>query len=651
MAKSDPATETAKRIARTEAYAEKVRKEFASTVNEILALFKTMPTLDNGVMFSFDGVSQSKRKKAEDLFRQLSSAATLAIRQGITLEWDQANEDCDKVISSSYGRKILSNPDFAAWTDRNSKAMDAFINRTVSGMGLSDRIWKSVEQLREEMEVALTVSIGEGESAASMSRKVRQYLNDPDLMFRRFRYKTGEDNEGNPVYGLKWKKRVKTDDGKYRFIDYDRDSYKVGKGMYKSAAKNAMRVARTETNMAYRQADHERWQGMDFVLGQRIQLSRSHPREDICDELAGDYPKEFKFTGWHPQCFCFCTPILASEDEVVDMMAAMTRGEEYSLDDRMVKDYPSSFTDWVKANADSIKAARTKGTEPYFLRDNKAVVDDILDKSGLTGVPNTLKELDEAIKRYKYTDHNLKADEKEINAFMKKLFDDNDLGLDIDHDVLESVFKRGFLNTFQTGTSNGYNGSTKTAGPIETNHGRLVMSHKMFMPSTHDKLSKMTYTGKQLEREEYEKYGHLLDRDKYESYRNNLTQYGDVQVRFKKDKVSCTWTFGDSLLATDHYLQPSLVTDPRVESFDLIGPSGERIKKETSHLWRWQREAHTCYIELQYHGQLTIDMVESMTFFRMPDCYISAELIDKLLGKGIELWYLHDGKAVRYTKP
>lgn len=71
-----------------------------------------------------------------------------------------------------------------------------------------------------------------------------------------------------------------------------------------------MRVARTETNLAYRRADHDPWQQMDFVLGQKIQLSHSHPKKDICDKLQGDYPAEFVFDGWHPQCFCFVTPRL-----------------------------------------------------------------------------------------------------------------------------------------------------------------------------------------------------------------------------------------------------------------------------------------------------------------------------------------------------
>ena len=75
----------------------------------------------------------------------------------------------------------------------------------------------------------------------------------------------------------------------------------------------------TENNMAYRTADHEAWGELDFVIGQHIQLSNNHtiknskgirvPFHDICDEMEGNYPKDFKFTGWHPFCRCFATPI------------------------------------------------------------------------------------------------------------------------------------------------------------------------------------------------------------------------------------------------------------------------------------------------------------------------------------------------------
>lgn len=375
MKKQDAKSETAKRIARTEAYAEKVRQQFALTVNEILALNKSMPTLDEGVMFSFDDQSMKVQKQVEELLRQLHSVATMAIKKGITLEWEQANIECDKLVQSCFGKKVLSSPEFAAWTQRNENARDAFIARSDNGLNLSDRVWQSVRQLRDEMEVAMTVAIGEGDSAASMSRKVREYLNEPDLMFRRFRYKDAETGE----WKRKWKKRIKDETtGKYKWIDYNRDDYKTGAGVYKSSAKNAMRVARTETNIAYRRADNERWQQMDFVLGQRIQLSHNHPKKDICDKLQGDYPAEFVFDGWHPQCFCFATPILMDEEEMAKVTEAFLRGEKYTPKGKKITSYPQNFKDWVTEHSEQIAASRDRGTEPYFIKNNAAVIDNIL---------------------------------------------------------------------------------------------------------------------------------------------------------------------------------------------------------------------------------------------------------------------------------
>lgn len=386
---SDPKAATLARIRRTEAYAEKVRLLFAKTVNDILALNKTMPSLDDGVMFSFDGESAKKQKEVEVLLRRLHSAVTMAIQQGVKLEWDEANQECDKLVQSVFGKKVLESPEFSAWMGRNTAARDAFLSRSEHGLNLSDRVWKSVRQLRDEMEVAMTVSIGEGESSSSMSRKVRQYLNNPDDMFRRFRYKKGEKDIIDPetgeitgkeiVWGKKWKKRIKDEvTGKYKWIDYDRDSYKTGAGVYKSSARNAMRVARTETNIAYRRADNARWQDMDFVLGQRVQLSKNHPKKDICDKLQGDYPKDFVFDGWHPQCFCFATPILMDEEEMAKVTEAFLKGEKYTPRGKQITDYPAAFKDWVREHSEDIAAARQRGTEPYFIRNNAQAIDEII---------------------------------------------------------------------------------------------------------------------------------------------------------------------------------------------------------------------------------------------------------------------------------
>lgn len=387
---NDQKKSTLARIKRTEAYAERVRTLFAATVNEILALNKTMPELEEGEMFSFDAVSLKKQKEVERLLRQLHSVATMAIQSGIKLEWAQANAECDKLVQSCFGKKALETPEFTAWTQRNEAAMAAFIARSENGLNLSQRVWKSCRQLRDEMEVAITVAVGDGTSAASMSRSVRKYLNDPDLMFRRFRYKAGEetifDEDGNEVgkkiiWGKKWKKKIRKPDGTVGWIDYDKSSYQdewTGPGYYKSSAQNAMRVARTETNIAYRRADNARWQQMDFVLGQRVQLSRNHPKKDICDKLAGDYPPEFVFDGWHPQCFCMVTPILMDEDEILKMNEAMLEGKEYKPRGKRITQYPDNFKQWVRDNEEKIMSAHDYGSDPYFVRNNFNAVQDIL---------------------------------------------------------------------------------------------------------------------------------------------------------------------------------------------------------------------------------------------------------------------------------
>ena len=400
----DKAKERLQRIIRTERYANKVKQLFFDTVNEITALSKSLPVLEEGVMFSFEGENRKKQLQVERALRKLHSFATVAIEQGIDLEWEEANKTCDELLSTQFGKASLQSPFFKAWTLRNHDVRDAFAKRTDNGMNLSQRIWKYVDQFRDEMEIAMTVAITEGESASEMSRKVRQYLQDPDLMFRRFRYKTGEDADGNPIYGKKWKKKVRDDKGNVRWIDYDKDSYEVGKGMYKSAYKNAMRVARTETNMAYRKADNVRWQQMDFVTGQRISLSKKHPCEDICDDLAGEYPKSFVFTGWHPQCFCYVTPILGDEDEMAKITDAFLEGKDYEPQFEQLEEYPKGFEKWVKEQSDRIEKG---GKLPYFIRDNKSEVDRILHPGKETAeIPSEKERIESNRREYE----RLKAD-------------------------------------------------------------------------------------------------------------------------------------------------------------------------------------------------------------------------------------------------
>ena len=130
-----------------------------------------------------------------------------------------------------------------------------------------------------------------------------------------------------------------------------------------------MRLARTEVNMAYREADAARWNELPFVVGFEIKLSHKHPEPDICNDLAGKYPKTFKFVGWHPHCFCYCTSILASDEEINKLQQTILNGGDISRfrSKNEVTDVPRGFKEWVINNAD--RATGWKST-PYFIRDN-----------------------------------------------------------------------------------------------------------------------------------------------------------------------------------------------------------------------------------------------------------------------------------------
>ena len=264
-------------------------------------------------------------------------------------------------------------------------------------------------------------------------------------------------------------------------------------------------------------------------------------------------------------------------------------------------------------------------------------------------LPKTLENLDKAIEKYNTNgkvNPDFVADRDNIEEVLRKMFEENDLGMDISGKLLDSVFENGFYNTFQSGTSDGYCGSRSTKGKIPTSHSRLRCAHRLFgLGRDLDK--------DQLKRSEYEKYGHLLDHNKLDAFKNNRTHYGtgdsgrenQVQIRFKRENVTCTWTFNDSL--GERY-QPTLVSDPKIESLDYIDKAYKPIASDTKKLYEWQQKKHTSYVELQYHGDLTFDDVESIVFARNPERVISTSLISKLKSKGIELYYYDGSNIVAY---
>lgn len=364
---------------RTEGYAAEVRAIYLEAMGEIINLVKGTE-LEDGKPFSFAEYGYSE--EVTPILRNMYSRTYQVIRGGVQKEWLQSNEHNDELVKSVFGEHSIEDHHFARYFLRNKEAMDAFFARKTGeeGLNLSQKVWKYNGMFKEELENALDLAIGEGTPANRLATKIKGYLQEPDKFYRRFRVKIGEDENGNPIYGRIWKRRIWDKESEsYKWVNDDPKKYHPGQGVYRSSYRNAQRLARTETNIAYREADFTRWQQLDFVVGVEIKLSNNHPVWDICDDLKGVYHKGFKWVGWHPNCRCYMVPILAKEEELDQMLDKILNGEDPgSVVTDSPKDLPDQFQTWVKDNEERYAKAEAKGTLPYFIKDNKKAVEQIL---------------------------------------------------------------------------------------------------------------------------------------------------------------------------------------------------------------------------------------------------------------------------------
>jgi predicted RNA-binding protein YlxR (DUF448 family) len=353
MAKQQRITEI-ERNKRTAQYIRYVMRQYDVTADELVKATRHVAlTGGKGKVFSFNDFP-SLKGIADKEFKNFAKSLLSIINTATEAEWIKACKDVDAEIDRIMKTAAISKERLKSYGDRNLTALTEFQTRKFNGMNLSDRVWNYTEQFRQEIELALDIGIGEGKSAAELSRDVRQYLREPDKLFRRVRDKHGD---------LVLSKAAK--------------AYNPGRGVYRSSFKNARRMTATETNIAYRTADHTRWQNFDFVVGFEVKLSNNHtingkPFTDICDVLAGKYPKDFKFVGWHPLCRCFAVPILITQKEMIERNRAAMAGEDVSemRSVNAVGEVPEGFKKWVDDNRERIEKAKKRGTLPYFLRDN-----------------------------------------------------------------------------------------------------------------------------------------------------------------------------------------------------------------------------------------------------------------------------------------
>lgn len=327
--------------------ARKVQQLYDAAIKRIAqAAAPSLFDADQKKEFHFEDFPALK-KEMEALMQDLGSSLQANIEDGDQESWTLSNTKNDAMVDSIIGTKHLPKKVMQAWKHPHLEALNAFIARKEAGMNLSRRVWNLTQQFKSEMELALEMGMGEGKSAAALSRDIRKYLVEPNKLFRRVRDKSG---------ALRLSKAAA--------------AYHPGQGVYRSSYKNALRMTATENNIAYRTADHNRWQALPFVIGIEIHISNNHPTEDICDLFDGKrFPKDFKFTGWHPWCRCYAVSVLASQEEMDAYTTAIMNGEDVSnwKFTGQVEKMPKEFDKWMKDNQQRIASAKNM---PYFIKDN-----------------------------------------------------------------------------------------------------------------------------------------------------------------------------------------------------------------------------------------------------------------------------------------
>lgn len=355
------------------AYNRRLGMLYSGYVKKLLALGYSEDVLENDALFNFDNFPVLKARLNEifnDYFQNSMLCYKSGITSGVFLAYSHDNDALGQF-------SVLT--DKALETARKTAAATFIANRlnAKNGLNLAQSVWNYCQQTKAEFEMAMSNVIADGlekgTSAEEVGRRIRQYLNNPDMMYRRYHtVKVLKNGQKKDI--VTWR-RKRIINGRVRFVEEPLEH--VGQGVYRSARKNALRVARTEINAAYHKARNGRWANEPFVIGQHIHISPQHdPDEDadICDELEGYYPKDFDWDGWHPQCMCTSDPVMISGEERKQFYKRMLNGEDMSgyVSPNSIKDVPDQYKRYIEANSDKIVDAFKRGKLAWHLANNKS---------------------------------------------------------------------------------------------------------------------------------------------------------------------------------------------------------------------------------------------------------------------------------------
>ena len=354
-------------LARIEA---QLRNIYGNTYRAVLEIADVRRAIEAGASFTWEG-NPAAEKKLERLLNDLSSKAGLLIANGVQQGYKRGEEDAILPVEKKLGtsrsrREAVQDICEQATNERRKQGVTAHAYATAErdGLNISSRVWNLTGNAKKELEIIIQNGILEGKSANEIASSIKGYLNNPNALFRRVRNKKTGDLE----------------------LSQAAKKYNPGTGVYRSAYKNALRLVRTEMNNAYRRAEWESYQNNPLITGYEIRLSNNHTTTttsgkvkrlyDICDKMAGRYPKTFRWEGWHPNCRCVMVPIVITPKDFGEYLKARRKQREAEWEPKQaasqqVENELPKITAWIEQNRRRLlQAAKT----PSFIEDNKGAI-------------------------------------------------------------------------------------------------------------------------------------------------------------------------------------------------------------------------------------------------------------------------------------
>ena len=226
-----------------------------------------------------------------------------------------------------------------------------------------------------------------------------------------------------------------------------------------------------------------------------------------------------------------------------------------------------------------------------------------------------------------------KKKKEALEESIQKVIDNNAYSMRVNARDLESIINGGFKNQFETGTSGG----------TLSKEQRKKASKRLFG------------NGGDMKDSEFEKYGYLGSMDFAVDSASSMTgQYGKTIVKFKKGNLKdrVTYTIDDSLgnavfnrVCGGKIGDKCSISGVPIDEIDTVSDFFEHATR--ADYYNADDVAQIMgmrYWELQYHGKLTIDDVESICFTKADKA--SDEIIKQLKEHKVKVYELKGGEVI-----